>query len=96
MRHRRVTAAPFALITSFFAIGISNVHIQTMFSHLLPKDDPFVRYSAHLHVFDSQTGRMTRLEQVRATNGGHVTSVNDVSIYDRYLTTVALMRLGDA
>jgi hypothetical protein len=32
MRRRRVTAAPFALITSFFAIGISNVHTQTMFS----------------------------------------------------------------
>jgi hypothetical protein len=60
MRHRRVTAAVFALITLFFAIGIKNV------------------------------------QQVRAITGGHVTSVNDVGIYDRYLTNVALMRLGDA
>jgi hypothetical protein len=51
---------------------------------------------AHVHVFDSQTGRMSRLEQVRTISGGHTTSVNDLSIYDRYLTNVALMRLGDS
>ena len=42
MRHRRLTAAIFALITIFFAIGIKNVQIKTVFSDLLPKDDPFV------------------------------------------------------
>jgi Protein of unknown function (DUF1329) len=51
---------------------------------------------AHVHVFDIQTGRMSRLEQVRSISGGHQTSVNDLSIYDRYLTTTALMRLGDS
>jgi hypothetical protein len=51
---------------------------------------------AHIHVFDIQTGRMTRLEQVRSIGGGHTTSVNDLSIYDRYLTNAALMRLGDS
>jgi hypothetical protein len=50
----------------------------------------------HWHVFDSQTGRMSRLEQVRTISGGHTTSVDDLSIYDRYLTNVALMRLGDS
>jgi hypothetical protein len=50
---------------------------------------------AHVHVFDIQTGRMTRLEQVRSIAGGHTMSVNDLSIYDRYLTTGALMRLGN-
>lgn len=49
---------------------------------------------AHVHVFDIQTGRMTRLEQVRTIAGGHATSVNDARIYDRYLTSNALMRLG--
>jgi hypothetical protein len=38
---------------------------------------------------------MTRLEQVRSIAGGHTMSVNDLSIYDRYLTTGALMRLGN-
>jgi hypothetical protein len=51
---------------------------------------------AHVHVFDIQTGRMTRLEQVRTITGGHTMSVNDVGIYDRYLTNAALIRLGDA
>jgi Protein of unknown function (DUF1329) len=50
----------------------------------------------HVHVFDIQTGRMTRFEQVRNITGGHATSVNDAGIYDRYLTSAALMRLGAA
>jgi len=50
----------------------------------------------HLHCFDSQTGRMTRLEQVRTVSGGHATSVNQQSTYDRYLTNAALMRLGSS
>lgn len=49
---------------------------------------------AHVHAYDIQTGRMTRIEQVRAIGGGHSMSVNDVSIYDRYLTHDALMRMG--
>jgi hypothetical protein len=48
----------------------------------------------HVHVFDIQSGRMTRLEQVRSIAGGHTTSVNDAGIYDKYLTSAALMRLG--
>jgi hypothetical protein len=50
----------------------------------------------HVHSFDSQTGRMTRLEQVRSISGGHATSVNRPSTYDDYLTSAALMRLGSA
>ncbi|HET9692759.1 MAG TPA: DUF1329 domain-containing protein [Steroidobacteraceae bacterium] len=48
----------------------------------------------HVHVFDIQTGRMTRFEQVREIAGGHAHSVNDARIYDKYLTSAALMRLG--
>ena len=51
---------------------------------------------AHVHCFDSQTGRMTRLQQVRAISGGHSTSVNDAGTYERYLTNASLMRLGSA
>lgn len=50
----------------------------------------------HVHVFDVQSGRMTRLEQVRAVADGHQTSVNDPDLYDKYLTKTALMRLGKA
>jgi hypothetical protein len=49
----------------------------------------------HLHAFDIQTGRMTRIEQVRSVAGGHSMRVNDPAIYERYLTTGALMRLGN-
>ena len=48
----------------------------------------------HVHAFDLQSGRMTRLEQVRTIAGGHQSSANDPQIYDRYLTRSALMRLG--
>jgi hypothetical protein len=50
----------------------------------------------HLHAFDIQTRRMTRIEQVRTVAGGHHMRVNDSAIYDSYLTTGALMRLGNA
>lgn len=49
---------------------------------------------AHVHAFDIQTKRMTRIEQVRTIAGGHATSVNDQGIYEKYLTQSALMRLG--
>ena len=41
MRHRGLTALIFVLITAFFAVGLRNVQLKTIFSDLLPKDDPF-------------------------------------------------------
>lgn len=49
----------------------------------------------HVHAFDIQTNRMTRLEQVKTIAGGHDTSVNDAAIYEQYLTNNALIRLGN-
>lgn len=49
---------------------------------------------SHVTAADVQTGRLTRLEQVRAVEGGHETSVNNPAIFERYLTQTALMRLG--
>ncbi len=49
---------------------------------------------AHVHAFDVQTSRMTRLEQVKSIAGGHDTSVNNPKIYDKYLTKTALVALG--
>ncbi len=48
----------------------------------------------HVHAHDVQTGRMSRLEHVRQIAGGHTASVNDPSVYQRYLTRSALGRLG--
>jgi len=50
----------------------------------------------HVHAFDLQTQRMTRLQQVRSIGNGHTSRANDPGIYDRYLTNNALMRLGSA
>lgn len=47
-----------------------------------------------LHAHDIQTNRMTRMEQVREISGGHRMLVNDLSVYDHYLTRDALLRLG--
>src|ERR1700757_817688 len=43
MSHRAGTAVFFAVITAFFAVGLRNVQLKTIFSDLLPKDDPFVQ-----------------------------------------------------
>ena len=43
MGHRLATWLVFAVITVFFAAGLRNVQLKTIFSDLLPKDDPFVQ-----------------------------------------------------
>lgn len=55
-------------------------------------DHPYWSW-AHVHAYDYQTGRMTRMEQVRELDGIK-TSVNDDSIFDNYLTRNALQRMG--
>lgn len=47
----------------------------------------------HVTCSDIQTGRVTRLEQVRVIEG-HASGANDPKMYDKYLTQTALMRLG--
>ncbi|HZR36224.1 MAG TPA: hypothetical protein VFA75_12680, partial [Nevskia sp.] len=49
---------------------------------------------AHVHASDIQTGRVTRLEQVRQIENTHFSGANDPKMYDRYLTQKALMALG--
>jgi len=43
MAHRGLTAAFFIVTTIFFAVGMLRVEIRTVFSDLLPKDDPYVQ-----------------------------------------------------
>jgi uncharacterized protein len=48
LRHRRALLWLFALITLVFACGLPRVQLRTIFSDLLPQDDPFVQvYKAH-------------------------------------------------
>lgn len=48
----------------------------------------------HVTATDIQTGRVTRLEQVRELEGVHKSGANDPLMFDRYLTQNALIRLG--
>jgi len=48
---------------------------------------------AHLTCSDIQTGRVTRLEQVRDIEG-YSSMANDPAIFEKYLTQSALIRLG--
>jgi uncharacterized protein len=43
LTHRTLAWALFILITAFFAAGLPRVHLRTIFSDLLPTDDPFVQ-----------------------------------------------------
>ena len=48
----------------------------------------------HVHAYDIQTGRMSRLEQVKEVSGGYQMAVNDPDMYRKFLTKTALRRLG--
>jgi predicted RND superfamily exporter protein len=48
MRHRLPVAIAFCLVTLGFAAGLPRVQLKTIFSDLLPRDDPFVQvYKDH-------------------------------------------------
>ena len=48
LAHRRLAWALFAAATLFFAAGLPRVQLRTIFSDLLPKDDPYVQvYKDH-------------------------------------------------
>jgi len=48
----------------------------------------------HVIASDIQTGDVTRLEQVRQVEGVHKSGANDPELFDRYLTQLALIKLG--
>src|SRR5271156_2537780 len=43
MRHRNMVGALFVVLTLLFAAGLPHVQLRTIFSDLLPKDDPYVQ-----------------------------------------------------
>ena len=66
LAHRGASFLVFGLITAFFAAGLPKVQIRTIFSDLLPGDDPFVQvYKAHPN-FGSP---LTVLAMIRRTDG---------------------------
>ncbi|PWR25247.1 DUF1329 domain-containing protein [Zavarzinia aquatilis] len=48
----------------------------------------------HVHAYNVQTGRMTRIEQVAKLSSGDRMRVNDQEIYDLYLNQGAMQRRG--
>src|SRR5690348_6049148 len=46
IKNRKIAWGVFIAITAFFAAGLPHVQLKTIFSDLLPKDDPFVKVFA--------------------------------------------------
>jgi len=67
LRHRGWSYAAFAFITLFFAAGLPQVELRTVFSDLLPEDDPFVQVFKDHPNFGSP---LTVLLMVRRSDGG--------------------------
>ena len=69
MDNRVVVAIFFVAVTVFFAIGLRGVDFRTVFSDLLPKDDPFVQvYKDHPGFGDP----LTMTIMVRRVDGGDI------------------------
>jgi len=65
--HPRLLGLLFALITAFFAAGLPRVKLETVFSDLLPQDDPFVQvYRDHPNFGNP----LTVAVMVRRSDGG--------------------------
>ncbi len=66
LAHQKISFAIFILITAFFAAGLHKVQLRTIFSDLLPTDDPFVQvYKDHPN-FGSP---LTVMVMIRRTDG---------------------------
>jgi uncharacterized protein len=69
MAHRVLMAWVFVGITGFFAVGLRNVELKTIFSDLLPKDDPFVQVFKDHPNFGNP---LTITLMVKRTDGGDI------------------------
>ncbi len=66
LSHRRFSYGLFAAITLFFAAGLPRVELKTVFSDLLPTDDPFVQTFKDHPGFGSP---LTVMVMIRRTDG---------------------------
>jgi predicted RND superfamily exporter protein len=69
MRHRAAAGFFFLAVTLFFAVGLRNVELKTIFSDLLPADDPYVQVYQDHPGFGSP---LTMLVMVKRTDGGDI------------------------
>lgn len=74
--HRGISFAVFGLITLFFAVGVPKATLETVFSDLLPTDDPFVQvYTDHPN-FGSP---LTMFIMVKRTDGGTIYNTDTIA-----------------
>lgn len=66
LAHRKFSFAFFIAVTTFFAAGLHKVQLETIFSDLLPTDDPFVQVYKDHPGFGSP---LTMMVMIRRTDG---------------------------
>jgi predicted RND superfamily exporter protein len=66
LAHRKLSFLIFGFLTVFFAAGLPQVQLKTIFSDLLPQNDPFVKVFKDHPNFGSP---LTVLVMIRRTNG---------------------------
>jgi hypothetical protein len=79
LAHRGISFLLFALTTLFFAAGLPKVQLRTIFSDLLPQDDPFVQVFKDHPRFGSPLTVMVMIQR----KGGDPSALNaDNTIYN--------------
>jgi predicted RND superfamily exporter protein len=69
LEHRGWSFAAFTIVTLFFVAGLPRVELQTVFSDLLPGDDPFVQVFKDHPSFGNP---LTVMMMVQRTDGGDI------------------------
>ncbi len=82
LAHRALSFAAFGLVTLFFAAGLPKVQLETIFSDLLPTDDPFVQVFKDHPGFGSP---LTVMVMIRRSDGDiyNVDTLNKVWKFTR-------------
>ena len=76
MKHRIFSALLLFGLTAFFAVGLKNVELKTIFSDLFPKTHPFVQtYQSHPNFGNPLTVTM----MVKRTDGGDIYNFETIS-----------------
>lgn len=81
MAHRGLAWLFFVLATVFFAVGMLRVEIRTVFSDLLPKDDPFVRVFKDHRNFGNPLTVTIMVKRKSSSPGAARGGENDGTIY---------------
>lgn len=79
LAHRKAALAVFGLLTLFFAAGLPRVQLKTIFSDLLPQDDPFVQVYKDHPSFGSP---LTVLTMIRRRDGDIFDAATLAKVWD--------------